>query len=124
MKSLEHKYDWEVVIVNDGSKDDTSALAKQFAATNNNVHVFDHVVNFGLGQALKFAFNQCHGQYIVTLDMDLSYSPDHIERLVDRLVATKAKVVIASPYLRGGDVKNVPALRKWLSVGANKFLSI
>jgi glycosyltransferase involved in cell wall biosynthesis len=123
MKSLEHKFDWEMIIVNDGSKDDTSELAKQFAANCSNVFVFDHVVNFGLGQALKFAFNQCRGEHIVTLDIDLSYTPDHIERMLDRLRETKAKIVIASPYLSGGAVENVPALRKILSVGANKFLS-
>jgi glycosyltransferase involved in cell wall biosynthesis len=124
MKSLEHKYDWEMVVVNDGSKDDTSLLAKSFAANRPNVFILDHVVNFGLGQALKFAFNECRGDYIVTIDMDLSYSPDHIERLVDTLRKTRAKIVIASPYLQGGAVENVPGFRRLLSVGANKFLSI
>ena len=124
MKSLEHKYDWEMVVVNDGSKDDTSLLAKAFAVDRPNVFVLDHVVNFGLGQALKFAFNECRGDYIVTVDMDLSYSPDHIERLVDTLRKTRAKIVLASPYLEGGAVENVPPLRKLLSVGANKFLSV
>jgi glycosyltransferase involved in cell wall biosynthesis len=124
MKSLEHKYDWEMVVVNDGSKDDTSVLAKAFAASHTNIFVLDHAVNFGLGQALKFAFNECRGDYIVTVDMDLSYSPDHIERLVDTLRKSGAKIVLASPYLEGGAVENVPLLRKVLSVGANKFLSI
>jgi glycosyltransferase involved in cell wall biosynthesis len=123
MKTLEHKFDWEIIVVNDGSRDDTSELAKQIAAERSNVHVLDHTVNFGLGQALKFAFNQCRGEHIVTMDMDLSYSPKHIELLVDKLRATKAKIVIASPYLEGGTVENVPALRRWLSVYANKFLS-
>jgi glycosyltransferase involved in cell wall biosynthesis len=124
MKSLEDKYDWELIVVNDGSKDDTSILAKSFAANRPNVFVLDHVVNFGLGQALKFAFNECKGDYIVTIDMDLSYTPDHIERLVDTLRKTRAKIVLASPYLEGGAVENVPGFRKLLSVGANKFLSI
>ena len=124
MQSLESKYDWEMIIVNDGSKDNTSMLAKAFAATRTNIFVLDHAVNFGLGQALKFAFNECHGDYIVTVDMDLSYSPDHIERLLDTLVKTRAKIVIASPYLAGGAVENVPEFRRILSVGANKFLSI
>jgi glycosyltransferase involved in cell wall biosynthesis len=124
MKSLEHKYEWEIIVANDGSRDDTSALARGFAAGRDNVFVFDHIVNFGLGQALKFAFNQCRGEYIVTVDMDLSYAPAHIERLLDKLRETRAKIVIASPYLDGGSVENVPALRRWLSVGANKFLSL
>jgi glycosyltransferase involved in cell wall biosynthesis len=124
MGTLAYKYDWELIVVNDGSKDNTSLIAKSFAAGKENVHVFDHVVNFGLGQALKFAFNQCKGDYIVTVDMDLSYSTDHIERLIDTLIKTRAKIVLASPYLDGGAVENVPPLRKLLSVGANKFLSI
>lgn len=124
MQSLEHKFDWEIIVVNDGSKDETSALARQFAAERRNIFVFDHVVNFGLGQALKFAFNQCRGEHIVTMDVDLSYSPDHIERLLDKLRETNAKIVIASPYVKGGAVRNVPPLRKWLSVGANQFLSL
>jgi len=124
MKSLEHKYEWEIIVANDGSRDDTSALAREFAAGRENVFVIDHIVNFGLGQALKFAFNQCRGEYIVTVDMDLSYAPDHIEQLLDKLRETRAKIVIASPYLDGGSVQNVPALRRWLSVGANKFLSL
>jgi glycosyltransferase involved in cell wall biosynthesis len=123
MGTLAHKYDFEIVVVNDGSRDDTSPLAKAFASSHRNVFVFDHAVNFGLGQALKFAFNQCRGDVIVVMDMDLSYTPDHIERLVDRLIGTRAKVVIASPYLEGGVVENVPPLRRWLSVYANKFLS-
>ncbi len=124
MKSLENKYDWEMVVVNDGSKDNTSMLAKAFACDHSNVLVLDHPVNFGLGQALKYAFSECRGDYIVTVDMDLSYSPDHIERLVDTLVQSSAKIVLASPYLEGGKVENVPEFRKLLSVGANKFLSI
>jgi hypothetical protein len=73
---------------------------------------------------LKSGFNQCRGEQIVTLDMDLSYSPDHISRLLDRMRKSGAKIVIASPYLAGGGVENVPAIRRWLSRGANRFLSM
>ncbi len=124
MESLKQKYDYEIILVNDGSIDQTSALAHQFASGYPNVRVIDHPMNFGLGQALKSAFNQCRGEQIVTLDMDLSYSPDHIERLLDHLRDTGAKIVIASPYTCGGLVENVPTIRRWLSRTANKFLSI
>jgi hypothetical protein len=58
------------------------------------------------------------------MDIDLSYSPDHICRLVDTLLRTNAKLVLASPYMKGGTIFNVPLLRKVLSIGANKFLSV
>ena len=43
--------------------------------------------------------------------------------MLDRIVKTQAQVVIASPYMRGGSISNVPWLRKSLSIWANRFLS-
>ncbi len=124
METLESQYRWEVVIVNDGSRDDTGDRAEAFAKTCPNVRVVHHAINAGLGQALKTGFEECQGDYIITLDLDLSYSPDdHIERLLTKIRETGAKVVVASPYMKGGKVANVPWLRRVLSVWANRMLS-
>jgi glycosyltransferase involved in cell wall biosynthesis len=124
MKSLRSEYRWEIIVVNDGSADDTGVLADSFAVNKDNVRVLHHFVNFRLGQALRYAFNNCHGDYLVVMDMDLSYSPEHIGRLLETIRETRAKVVIASPYMKGGEASNIPWLRKKLSVWANKFLSV
>jgi glycosyltransferase involved in cell wall biosynthesis len=124
LESLESEYRWEILFVNDGSTDETGALAEDFARTRENIHVLHHRINFGLGQAFKFAFNQCQGEYVITLDLDLSYSPDHIQRLLDRIRQTHAKIVVASPYVAGGEISNVPWFRRLLSVWANRFLSL
>lgn len=123
MESLEGMYRWELIVVDDGSGDETGELAEVFAETRDNVKVLHHLVNFGLGQALKYAFKYCRGDYIVTLDMDLSYSPDHIRALLAKIRITKAKIVIASPYMEGGQRSNVPWFREVLSRWANRFLS-
>jgi glycosyltransferase involved in cell wall biosynthesis len=123
MTSLEDKYRWEMIIVNDGSADKTGDLAESFAKTRDNVHVLHHMYNFRLGQALRFAFNNCQGDYVVVMDLDLSYSPDHIGKLLAKIKETRAKIVIASPYMKGGKVSNVPWLRRTLSIWANRFLS-
>ncbi|MES2352820.1 MAG: glycosyltransferase family 2 protein [Pseudomonadota bacterium] len=124
MRSLESVYRWEIVLINDGSVDRTGDLAEAFARRNHNVRVYHHITNFGLGQAFKFAFRHCRGEYIVTLDADLSYSPDHIQRLLDTITTSRAKIVLASPYMEGGKISNVPWLRKTLSVCANRFLAM
>ena len=124
MKSLETEYGWELIVVNDGSTDETGDLAETFANTRDNVYVFHHMFNFRLGQALRFAFKKCQGDYVVVMDLDLSYSPDHIGKMLDRIRETRAKIVIASPYMKGGKVSNVPWLRKTLSIWANRFLSL
>lgn len=123
MKTLESKYRWEIILVDDGSIDRTGELAEAFATGRDNFHVFHHLVNYGLGQAFKFAFTHSQGDYILTLDIDLSYSPDHIERLLEKIQQTRAKLVIASPYMKEGTISHVPAMRRFLSVAANRFLS-
>lgn len=123
MESLEDEYRWEIVFINDGSTDGTGELAEAFARTRENIHVVHHMSNFGLGQALRSAFSHCRGDYVVTLDLDLSYSPDHIRALLAKIRETRAKVVLASPYAKGGKLSSIPWVRRTLSVWANRFLS-
>jgi glycosyltransferase involved in cell wall biosynthesis len=121
---LEELYRWELVVVNDGSTDDTGTLADGFARERDNVRVLHHHTNFRLGQALRYAFSHCRGEYVVTIDCDLSYAPEHIGRLVTELRSTNAKVVIASPYAKHGQTTNIPFLRRVLSRAANRFLAV
>ncbi len=121
--TLEHKYRWEVILVNDGSADRTGEIAEQLAERHTALEVVHHRANFGLGQAFKTAFRRCNGDYIITMDIDLSYSPDHIEALLAEIESTPAKLVLASPYMKGGKLSNVPRLRRVLSIYANRFLS-
>ena len=123
LKTLIRRFRFELIIVNDGSSDQTGAIASQLAEEFDGIRVFDHPRNFGLGQALKTGFAQCRGQYVVVLDIDLSYGPEHIELLLDRITRTDARLVLASPYMRGGRVVDVPWLRLALSRVANWFLA-
>lgn len=123
LRTLEMQYRWELLVINDGSIDRTGAIADKFAQTHSNVRVLHHPRNFGLGQALRFGFANTHGDYVVTMDIDLSYSVTHIVELVEKARETQAKIVIASPYMSGGSISNVPFLRAVFSRVANKFLS-
>ncbi len=60
---------------------------------------------------------------MIVLDIDLSYGPEHIELLLDRITKTGARMVLASPYMRGGKVVDVPWLRVVFSRVANWFLA-
>lgn len=120
---LQEMYRWELIVVNDGSTDDTGALAEAFAVGRDNVLVLHHRTNFRLGQALRYAFGKCRGEYVVTYDCDLSYAPEHIGGMITELDTTDAKIVIASPYAKGGKTTNVPFMRRFLSRSANRFLA-
>jgi glycosyltransferase involved in cell wall biosynthesis len=124
MQGLTSQYDWEVVVVDDGSDDDTGAIAQRYASTHPGVRVLRHHVNFSLGQALRTAFNNCTTDYLVVIDCDMSYGPEHIGRMLDTIVTTHARIVIASPYMPGGKSTGVPLLRNVASRTANRILSL
>lgn len=124
MATLESRYRWELIVVNDGSVDGTAEAAEQFARDRPQVTVVHHRVNGGLGQAIQTGARASRGRYVVVLDLDLSYAPEHIEPLLTHLSQTRAKVVVASPYMAGGQVSNVPWLRLVLSRWANRFLAV
>lgn len=116
-------YDFEILLVNDGSTDKSLDIAAILAEKHPNIVLVSHETNQGLGRALRTGFGRSKGDYVVVLDADLSYSPEHIEDILTRLVETEANVVVASPYMEGGKISNVPWYRFQLSKWANRFLS-
>lgn len=122
LTNLEDRYSFEILIVNDGSKDGSGQIAEALAEEHDIVRVLHHACNFGLGQALKCGFAASRGDYVIVLDVDLSYEPAHIGLLLDRITSTRARLVLASPYMEGGQVTNVPTFRRIFSVWGNRFL--
>jgi glycosyltransferase involved in cell wall biosynthesis len=124
LDGLADRYRWQILVVNDGSRDRTGEIAERVAQSRADLTVLHHPRNFGLGQALKFGFAHCDGDYVITMDIDLSYSTAHIGLLLDTIRSTHAKIVLASPYMKGGTIGNVPRLRRVLSIWANRFLAV
>lgn len=123
LASMEDLYRWEIVVVNDGSTDETGALAEEFARSNPNVRILHHRANFLLGQALRYAFNSTQGDYVAVMDCDLSYEPEHLGRMLYAIQDSSARIVIASPYAKGGKTTNIPFGRRVMSRCANWLLS-
>lgn len=122
LEALEERFEWNVILVNDGSSDATGPIADALANEDPRIVVAHHPSNMGLCQALKTGIALSNGDYVVTMDIDLSYSPDHIGCMLDKIVESGAKIVLASPYMEGGKVSNVPCGRAFTSRWANRFL--
>ncbi len=124
---FEAQLPFRVVIVDDGSRDDTLAIARSAQETLP-VEIVIHEVNLGLGAAIRdgllYAIRKAHPRdVIVTLDSDNTHTPDLILRMV-RMVREGHDVVIASRYRPGSRVRGVPLVRQVLSLGASWLLRV
>lgn len=124
LNTLKDQYSWEILIVNDGSSDSTGDIADELAAENPNIRTLHNPTNYGVGKSIRRGIENTQSDVVITLDVDLSYDVNHIDQMLDSLIDTQAKMVLASPYMRGGTVANVPFIRRFFSVWGNRFLKI
>lgn len=114
---------WEIILVDDGSTDNTLESMKQATQSYSNVRIIQHRKCFGQGRGFRSAFAVATGDILVTLDADLSYDPIYIGKLIEEMERSNADIVIASAFLSGSHIKKVPLLRKIFTVCANRILS-
>lgn len=92
---------YELLIVDDGSEDDTHRHAKQVAFEHTgpslgNVHVVTYDRNGGKGHAVRYGAAHTTGQFVAFLDADLELHPRLLARLLKVQAATNADLVIGS----------------------------
>lgn len=76
---------FEIIYVNDCSKDNSMQILRKIHSQHHNVVVIDLYRNFGQQNALMCGFNYCRGKYIITMDDDLQNPPEEIPKLFAKL---------------------------------------
>jgi glycosyltransferase involved in cell wall biosynthesis len=85
-KVLEKQYaDYEIILVDDGSTDETFSVAAKLASKNGKISIFKHSSKRGKSLSLKTGFSHCKGEVIVMMDADLQYDPGEIPILLNIL---------------------------------------
>jgi glycosyltransferase involved in cell wall biosynthesis len=114
---------WEIVVVDDGSRDATCAVVEAAMDTIPNLRLVRQTPNRGKGAAVRLGMLAARGQIRVMSDADGSMSPDQLPRLLAPILAGKAEIAIGSRYVAGAvaSVKQ-PAYRVMWSRLANKVI--
>ncbi len=118
---------YEVVIVNDGSKDATVQIIKQYALQMP-IHLVNHEVNKGLGITIRDGLREASERaderdIILTMDADNTHPPGLIPQMV-QMIHEGCDVVIASRFQSGASVTGVPFNRHVLSIVARLLFTV
>lgn len=111
------EYDWEILFVNDGSKDNTIQLIKQLGQKDNRIAYVDLSRNFGKEAAMLAGFDYATGDCMVIMDADLQHPPHLIPEMLQHWEAGYDDVY-AKRTTRGKESR----LRKNLSLLYYKLL--
>jgi len=119
LATIRDRFAVELIVVDDGSTDETPLAIGAFAARHPQLTSIRHVANRGLEGAVRTGVDAASFGCIAVLDADLSYAPEILDPLVGPVLDGRADISLASPYMPGGRVSNVPFVRLAASRGAN-----
>jgi len=108
----------ELIIINDGSEDNTAAKLKELSIKYP-LKIIEHEKNMGKGAAVRTGLAKISGDIVIIQDADLEYEPDDYNKLLQPILDNNAEVVYGSRF------KGVVPKRKlvFLHTTGNKFLT-
>jgi|SRR3989344_2434509 len=111
---LKQTYDWEVLVVSDGSTDNTDHLVNKFSSENNNFRLVSSKENHGKGYSVKQGMGEAKGDFRLFTDADNSTTIDHLEKFWPYL-EQKYDIVIGSIEIEGSEIfEQAQWYRRWL----------
>lgn len=88
-----NKFSYEVIFVDDGSKDYTWKIIEDISLKDSNIHGIKFQRNYGKSAALQLGFQAARGDVVVTMDADLQDSPEEIPEMYRMIVEDKFDLV-------------------------------
>lgn len=111
---------WEILVVDDGSRDATPQRLQRLCEQHHDLRVVTHPHNLGIGGALTTGFAEISQGVVVTMDADLSHPLDLLPSLVAG--CGEADACYGSRFVPGGGMVGVPVWRSAISRSANLVL--
>jgi len=107
---------YEIVVVDDGSVDDTKRRVVNYASNNGHIKVVSYRRNIGKGHAVKTGFQRAKGNFVIFIDSDLDIDPQLIRRYFKALI--QGDIVVGSKWHPQSHVE-IPLVRRLLSLAFN-----
>ncbi len=116
--------DWELIVVEDGSKDNTEKLVKEIADNvQQPVHFHRHENNMGLPATRNSGIKQAAGKYVALLDADDYWKANHLESMVSLFEKYNADIIHSGSILFDSDTGKELSIRAPKPEQENEFLN-
>ena len=89
---------YEIILVDDGSKDNSWDVIKQIKASYQNIKGFRLSKNYGQHKALFCGLQNCYGDVVITMDDDFEHPVSEIIAIVKQLLNSKDDIIYAVPF--------------------------
>ncbi|NTV41054.1 MAG: glycosyltransferase family 2 protein [Candidatus Moranbacteria bacterium] len=117
-------FDYEIIVVVDGSPDNTAEVAKNYSSQVKNLRVINNNENHGKGYVVRQGLLEASGKFVVFLDADGSTSITHLEKALPEL-EKGADLVVGSRKIKGAFVQiHQPKYREVMGEGGNWLIRI
>jgi len=116
---LREDFHKEIILVNDGSVDNSKIIALNLEESYENITLLDSKENKGKGHAVQLGFKKAAGDFIGIYDADQEYSSSDLKKLVDCIRTDDLDYICGSRFIGNRERSNI-YLRTYI---ANKFLS-
>jgi glycosyltransferase involved in cell wall biosynthesis len=86
----------QLIVVNDGSKDNTLEVLKRFAADSDTLTIVSHKLNKGYGAAIKSGIRKSNTDFVITIDADGQHYLEDVDMLYNEIVSNNADMIIGN----------------------------
>ncbi len=117
------KIDYEVIVINDFSNDETFSKAKDLFQSNNKFKIFDNEKE-GLGGAINLGIEKSRGEKVAIMMADLSDHMDDLIKYNNIMDKKKVDAVLGSRFIQGSEVKDYPFQKLILNRIFNFFVKL
>lgn len=88
--------DWELLVIDDGSRDDTTRIVTQLAREDPRIRLLVNEENMGVAKTRNRGLELCRGKYVALLDSDDYWKPQLLEKMLARAEQTGADMIYCS----------------------------
>lgn len=111
IKLTENNLDFEILVINDNSTDDTESILKDLQLKHEQVRYLNNKYPNGFGYAVRFGLENYTGDCVAIFMADLSDDPEDLIKFYNKMISNNLDCVFGSRFIKGGATYDYPAFK-------------